>query len=168
MIAGDILFYVRKQGIVTAVFNLGFWSLLVYRAGHSMHGKLIYKILLLWYLYLMLKNVLNLLSKIELPPTVKIGHRFNLVHAYGLVMGDKVVIGDDVTVGPWTVLGHNGIAHEQPIIGNRVYIGAKASILGGIFIGDEAIVGVNTVLTKSLGAKEIAKVAYCQISSCKK
>ena len=51
-----------------------------------MSKKKIYRILLLWYLYTLTKNVLLIFSKIELPPTAQIGSKINLVHAYGSVM----------------------------------------------------------------------------------
>lgn len=163
LIIDDFRYFIKKQGLITALFNLGLWSLFLYRIGSLMYNKTLFKVLLIWYVYLVFKNVLLLFSKIELPPTAKIGRRLNLVHAYGLVMGDKVVIGDDVTIGPWVVIGHNGDPLEQPFIGNYVYIGAKATILGNIFLDDNSIVGPNTVLTKSLGNSQIAKSAFCQI-----
>lgn len=167
MINNDFIFFVKKQGLITAFFNLGMWSLIVYRFGRYMYGKFIFKIFLVWYVYLFLKNILLLVSKIELPPTAKIGYRLNLVHAYGLVMGDRVIIGNDVTVGPWVVIGHNGVPSLQPIIGNGVYIGAKASLLGGIEIGDNVVIGPNTVLSKSVSANQIVKVSHCQILDTK-
>lgn len=39
-----------------------------------------------------------------------------------------------------------------PRIGNRVYIGAGAKILGPLSIGDDAIVGANAVVTKDVPA----------------
>jgi serine O-acetyltransferase len=164
MIFSDLKFYFRQHGFFTSIFNLGLWSLLLYRLGYLMHGKSVFKFFLLWYLFLFFKNLLILFSKIELPPTSKIGSRLDLVHAYGLVMGDKVIIGDDVIIGPWVVIGHNGNANSQPIISNKVYIGSKATILGGISIGENAFIGPNTVLTKSLAPGQIAKVAFCIIN----
>ena len=154
----DVSFYFKKQGVLNACFNLGFWSLLLYRLGRKMHGKLLYKFLMLWYIYLILKNLLLLLSKIELPPTAIIGQRLNLVHAYGLVMGDKVEIGDDVTIGPWVVIGHNGNRDLQPKIRNKVYVGAHACILGGISINNNSLVGCNAVITESMIEHSTAKV----------
>jgi serine acetyltransferase len=163
MIFSDLKFYFTKHGVFTSIFNLGLLSLILYRLGSFMYGKAIFKFILLWYIYLLIRNIVIIFTKIELPPTSKIGFRFNLVHAYGLVMGDKVVIGDDVTIGPWVVIGHNGNPNFQPIIANKVYVGAKATILGNITIGKNAIIGPNTVITKNIDTNQIAKVAFCQI-----
>jgi serine O-acetyltransferase len=159
----DVKFYFHKHGVISSCFSLGLWSLLVYRIGHFMHGKSMFKLILFWYVYLIFKNILILFSKVELPPTSTIGHRLNLVHAYGLVMGDKVIIGDDVTIGPWVVLGHNGNPILQPVISNNVYIGAKATILGGIEIGENVIIGPNVVLTKCVENGKVVKSAFCVI-----
>jgi serine O-acetyltransferase len=153
----DIIFYFKNQGVVNSFFNLGLWSLLLYRIGRYMYGKLFFKLFLFWYLYLILKNFLLVISKIELPASAKIGKGLNLVHAYGLVMGDKVEIGDFVTIGPWVVIGHNGKSSEQPIIGDSVYIGAHACILGGVILGSGCFVGCNAVVTRSMANNMTSK-----------
>jgi serine O-acetyltransferase len=38
----------------------------------------------------------------------------------------------------------------MPIIGNNVYIGAGAKILGSITIGDNVIIGANAVVTRNV------------------
>ena len=51
---------------------------------------------------------------------------------------------------------------EYPIIGNSVTIYPGARIIGGITVGDNAIVGPNTVLFENLGPGEIAVSAKYQ------
>jgi serine O-acetyltransferase len=41
---------------------------------------------------------------------------------------------------------------SAPTIGNRVYIGAGAKILGPVTIGEDAIIGANAVITKDVPA----------------
>ncbi|MDC0324453.1 hypothetical protein OAL42_00135 [Akkermansiaceae bacterium] len=159
----DLRFYIKTHGLIDSVFNQGLWSLLVYRFGRSLYGKSIYKLFLIWYFYLLLKNLLVIITKIEMPASAKIGKHANLVHAYGLVLGNRVEIGDNVTIGPWVVVGHNGVRAEQPTIASNCYIGAKASILGNIIVGEGSVVGPNTVLTTTLGPSSIAKTSFCQI-----
>jgi serine acetyltransferase len=125
-----------------------------------MSNKIVFKLLLLWYIYLFFKNILQLFAKIELPSTCRIGESFNIVHPYGLVMGNKVQIGDNCTIGPWVVFGHNGVPEEQPIIGNNVYIGAHSCILGKVKIGDNTLIGVNTVVTRDVPANSTVKAIF--------
>ena len=168
LLVSDIKFYLRSHGLISTIFNLGFWTLLLYRMGNSMSKKKIYRILLLWYLYTLAKNVLLIFSKIELPPTAQIGSNINLVHAYGLVMGDKVIVKSGVTIGPWVVIGHNGRKSEQPVIMDNCYLGAKCSVLGGITIGSNSIVAPNTVITVDLPDNHVAKSSFCQIVNLRK
>jgi serine O-acetyltransferase len=41
---------------------------------------------------------------------------------------------------------------KAPVIGDRVYIGAGAKILGPVRIGNDAIIGANAVVTKDVPA----------------
>ncbi|SIO85715.1 sugar O-acetyltransferase [Nocardiopsis sp. JB363] len=71
-----------------------------------------------------------------------------------------VVIGDDCLIGHNTVLAtlDHDIApsrradmHPAPItIGHNVWIGANATILPGVTIGDDAVVGAASVVTKDV------------------
>jgi len=56
-----------------------------------------------------------------------------------------VVIGHQVTLG-----GKDLELGNMPEIGNGVYLGAGAKVLGRIKIGNEATVGANAVITKDV------------------
>ena len=68
----------------------------------------------------------------------------------GVEIGEDVVIGHQVTIG-----NRNGLV-AVPRIGDRVYIGAGAKILGGVTIGDDVIIGANAVITKDVPTARIA------------
>ena len=56
-----------------------------------------------------------------------------------------MVIGHQVTLG-----GKDLELGNMPEIGNGVYLGAGAKVLGRIKIGNEATVGANAVITKDV------------------
>lgn len=153
----DLQFYIKKTGFVGTILNVGFLSIILYRFGRKLYVLGFRFINPLWYIYLILKTILQMLSNIELPPTVTIGKRLYLPHPYGLVMGNKVTIGDNCTLGPWIVLGHNGVYQEQPILGNNVYVGAHACILGKVKISDNVLIGANSVVTFDVESNYIVK-----------
>lgn len=92
---------------------------------------------------------------IEIHPGARLGRRFFIDHGCGVVIGETVIIGDDVTLFHQVTLGSTGWwndrergleARRHPKIGNGVTIGANASLLGPITIGDHAIVGAQTLV----------------------
>ena len=38
----------------------------------------------------------------------------------------------------------------MPVLGNNIYIGAGAKIIGNIYIADDCVIGANAVVTKSI------------------
>jgi serine O-acetyltransferase len=81
-----------------------------------------------------------------LPKTVFLPHPMGIVIHTGTRLGDDVVIGHQVT------LGGRDLSAAAPEIGDGVYIGAGAKILGAVRIGRGATVGANAVVTKDVPA----------------
>ncbi len=72
----------------------------------------------------------------------------------GITIGDDVLIGQQVVIA---TLNHDlnpdkrGDMFPAPVtIGNRVWIGAHATILPGVTIGDGAVVGAGAVVTRDV------------------
>jgi acetyltransferase-like isoleucine patch superfamily enzyme len=101
---------------------------------------------------------------------IKIGER-SWLGAAGQIYGNgTVTIGDDVLIGAQCVI--NTVSHEyadlkRPIndqgintapvvIGNNVWIGLGCKILQGVTIGEGAIIGANSLVTKDIPAFSIA------------
>jgi serine O-acetyltransferase len=84
---------------------------------------------------------------IELPYTVKLGRRVRIWHHGGIVINARS-IGDDVHIRHNTTLGiaRRDALEELPIVGDRVDIGAGACILGAVTVGDDALIGANSVV----------------------
>lgn len=94
---------------------------------------------------------MNWLWGIDLDYTVRLGRRVRLWHHGGMVLGARA-IGDDVHIRHNTTFGLVS-RHEvtgKPIIGNRVDIGAGACVLGPVTIGDDCVIGANSVVTRDL------------------
>lgn len=66
----------------------------------------------------------------------------------GAVIGKDCVIFHQVTIGSNTL--KDSIKKGSPIIGNNVYIGAGAKIIGRVKIGDNCRIGANCVVVKDV------------------
>ncbi len=72
----------------------------------------------------------------------------------GVFISKGAVIGDDCTIFQQVTIGSNTFSDTKnpgaPKIGNHVYIGAGAKIIGGITIGNNVRIGANTVVFKDV------------------
>lgn len=89
---------------------------------------------------------------VDINPAAKIGCGIMLDHATGFVMGETARIGDDCSILQGVTLGGTGKSEEDrhPKIGDRVLIGANASVLGNIIIGDGAKIAAGSVVLKAV------------------
>lgn len=103
-------------------------------------------------------------------PHVQIGERCNFGDYLHLTAINQITIGNDVLTGRWVTITDNShgatdldTLHTAPInrhlvsrgpvvIGDKVWIGDKATILPGVTIGECAIIAANAVVTKDVPA----------------
>lgn len=88
----------------------------------------------------------------DIHPAATIGRRFTIDHGVGVVIGGTAVIGDDCLLYQGVTLGmtgkHGGKSH--PTLGSGVLVGANATILGNIRVGDNARVGAGSVVVDNV------------------
>jgi serine O-acetyltransferase len=91
---------------------------------------------------------------IEIHPDAEIGRRFFIDHGMGVVIGETAIIGDDCTLYQGVTLGGTSWSKgkRHPTLCNGVVVGAGAKVLGPIEIGEEARIGSNSVVVKSVPA----------------
>lgn len=83
----------------------------------------------------------------SVPPTVQIGRGTRFAYGgIGVVIHGECIIGSGCTIGQGVTLGGDGNRRGVPQLGNNVYVGAGARLIGPIFIGDGARIGANAVV----------------------
>ena len=104
-----------------------------------------------------LAQVTRFFTGIEIHPGATIGPRFFIDHGMGVVIGETAEIGADVTLYHGVTLGGTSLnkGKRHPTLGDRVVVGAGAKILGAITIGDDARIGANAVVVKSVPANAV-------------
>lgn len=106
------------------------------------------------------------LTGIEIHPGARIGKRLVIDHGMGVVIGETTEIGDDCIIFHGVTLG--GVNFQpikrHPTVGNNVMIGAGASVLGPILLGDNCVIAANAIVTKPVPAGAVALMAsHCEI-----
>lgn len=134
-----------------------FVSLAIYRYGHWAFA--LRNPALRWLAckaYALLKLLILNVTKVWIPPQVKLGKDFHIIHAEGsLSIHPDVVIGDRCGVMHNVTIGTN-MGPGAPVIGDDVFIGVNSTVLGRIRIGDRVRIGANTCVTTNVPADSIA------------
>jgi serine O-acetyltransferase len=146
---------------VAGLLSQGFQALFVYRIFHWIQRKGVpaqpFRFLC--------ERFIEITTGISIPARCKIGRGFRIHHFGGIIFHPTVEIGENCTVYQGVTIGDRGGAGRAAKIGNGVLIGAGAKILGEISIGDDCIIGANTVVTKDIPANSVATGSPFQIRS---
>ena len=86
---------------------------------------------------------------ISIPFETQIGSGFYIGHFGGIVVNEECVIGKNCNISHGVTLGvvNRGDKQGCPTIGDNVYIGPGAKIVGKIKVGNFAAIGANCVVT---------------------
>lgn len=82
-------------------------------------------------------------------PGIHIVHGKVVINAFSKI-GCNCKILSDVTIGISGKKIREKDQGDAPVIGNNVYIGTGAKIIGKVVIADDVVIGANTVVTKSI------------------
>ena len=127
----------------------GLHALLLHRLAHGLWRRD------LRWLGRLLSQFSRWLTGIEIHPGAQIGNAVFIDHGMGVVIGETAEIGDGCTIYQGVTLGGTSLAKgakRHPTLGRTVVVGACAKVLGGFTVGDDAAVGSNAVVTKTVPA----------------
>ena len=86
----------------------------------------------------------------DIPFTTEIGENASFPHrAIGVIIHSNAKIGSNVKIEANVVIGGN-FGKGIPTIGNNVFIGAGAIIIGNVKVGDNCVIGAGAVVTKDV------------------
>lgn len=103
---------------------------------------------------------LEVATNVQISIAASVGGGLHLPHSGTIVIGSRSALGENCTVCHSVTIGHAGGGRRgvagSPVIGDRVYIGPGAIIVGPIHIGDDCLIGAGAVVVKSLPDRAVA------------
>ncbi len=131
----------------------GTLAVIVYRYGHwvqSMKVPVLREILLVP--YWIAKLVIVVTTQIYIASRADIGeglvlHNFSGVYLMPKRIGKNCIVFQGVLVGH---LRHSKGARSAPVIGDNVFLGAGCKILGDVTVGNNVVVGANSLVVTSV------------------
>nr|KYP67996.1 putative serine acetyltransferase 2 [Cajanus cajan] len=133
------------------LYMKGFQSLQVYRVAHALWGQG-RKILAL-----ALQSRISEVFGVDIHPAAKIGDGILVDHGTGVVIGETATIGNRVSLMQGVTLGGTGkeTGNRHPKVAEGVLIGAHASILGNIRIGECVMIAAGSLVLQEVSPHSI-------------
>ena len=144
------------------LFFKGFQALQTHRIAHWLYHQ--GRETLAFYLQSRMSEVFQ----VDINPATRVGSGVFIDHGTGIVVGETAVIGDDVSMLQGVTLGGTGAERgdRHPKIGKGVLLGAGATVIGNITIGDYAKIASGAVVLKPVPAGCTAVGVPARLVNC--
>lgn len=133
---------------VDLIFTQGVWALVVYRYGAWIRRVRIPGFsLILKAIYFLLNKIVEVVTGISIPSSAKIGSGLYIGHFGGIFVHGRATLGSHCSIGTGVTIGTRGLGNQGvPVIGDNVFVGVGAKIIGGITVGNNVRIGANSVV----------------------
>ncbi|HYY51849.1 MAG TPA: hypothetical protein VE755_03200 [Myxococcales bacterium] len=132
----------------------GSWAMAVYRFGRRLKTVPMSPAVapIFWALYAIAEVILGVLTSISIDLDARIEPGFYIGHFVSLRIGPGVRIGKNCSVGQMCTIEGTGAypAMNAPMLGERVYLGAGAKVIGPLRIGNGAAICANSVVVEDV------------------
>jgi len=132
----------------------GLWALAQYRLASSIYQATLPPLLkqILLGIMVILQKIIEILTGICLPYAATIGPGFYIGHFGNIFINHQAVIGSRCNISQGVTIGISGRGSRRgvPKIGNNVYIGTNAVIIGKITVGDDAVIAANSLVNANV------------------
>jgi serine O-acetyltransferase len=136
--------------------NRALWAMLHYRFGiWAAYARFAPLRWLLGKVYGAVGLYLPLVTGIFIDRRMVVGRRFHIIHPAMVLLHPEATFGDDCGIMHNVTVGTN-MTGTAPTIGNDVFIGCGATILGDVTIGDGVRIAANTLVIGDVPAGAMA------------
>lgn len=103
------------------------------------------------------RGISKLALGIYLDPLCRVGPGLYIGHSGGVWVAPGTVIGRECNLSQGVTLGLGGTKRRgAPHLGDRVWIGPKATLSGPVTVGDSAVIGANSLVVSNVPARGVA------------
>jgi serine O-acetyltransferase len=128
-----------RTALIKALLTDGTFAMLMYRLMQAAHGMRLVPLAMVF-------NKLNaFFGRCVIGRGAEFGPGFVLIHSYGVVINGAVRGGRDLRIEHLVTIGAE--RGQSPLLGDHVFIGAGAKIIGPVRIGSHTRIGANAVVT---------------------
>ena len=94
----------------------------------------------------------DLLTGVDIAPAAEIGPGLLISHGVGIVIGGYARIGAGATILHAVTIGgpYPSRRREMPTLGDDVFLGAGATVIGDIHVGDRVFIGAGAMVTEDV------------------
>lgn len=136
----------KVRSLLSGLLSQGFQAILVYRIFRWFHK---YKIPAQPFRFIF-ERFIEITCGISIPVAAEIGKGLRIHHFGGIIIHPTTVIGDYCTIYHNVTIGDKGGSGSAAHVGSNVLFGVGAKIIGEIEIGDNCIIGANSVVVSSV------------------
>lgn len=130
------------KNLLKTVLTDGTFAMFMYRLMQSCQKLKLYPLAMLF-------NKLNVFfGRCVIGRNADFGEGFVLVHSYGVVINSSVKGGRNIIIEHLVTIGAE--KNESPVLGDNVFIGAGAKIIGAVRIGNNVKIGANAVVVSDI------------------
>ena len=143
------------------VLTPGMWAVIGYRYRRWVFTTRMPKLLrfVLNVLGVMVQLFTEVATQVQLPSSASIGPGLYVPHTGYIVVSSRAVIGRHCTLAQGVTIGHAGGGGKPeggcPVLGDRVYVGPGSALIGPLTVGDDALIGVGAVVTRSVPSRGV-------------
>ena len=104
---------------------------------------------------------------IEIPWNTSIGRGIYLGHVYNITVNPGAVIGENCNIHKGVLIGQSnrGPSKGVPTLGNCVWVGINAAIVGGVTIGEDVLIAPNSFVNRDVPSHSVVFGNPCIIKS---
>ena len=147
------------DSMAVTLLSQGFWASTIYRIFRPIylhvHIPVVRTVLLLT--GNMIGKLIEILTGICVPFSCTIGEGIYIGHFGNIFFPSRGSLGNNCSLSQGATLGVAGYGEERgaPVLGDRVYVGPNAIVVGKITIGEDAVICAGAVVTKSVPPRAV-------------